>query len=90
MTNRDKAENLWQTLNIVNQVLLSMKQRCEELEMVATILKHNKPLAEETEIDQDKQFAKLVYNELPLSSDIPLVNRLISMCEERLNTTDND
>ena len=91
MTDRDKAENLWQMLNGVYLLLKNNKidvMKEYTIENIQNTLLENRINSEETQIDQDKQFAKLVFNELPLSSDIPLVNRLITMCKERLNIID--
>lgn len=92
MTDRDRAESLWQLLNTMHTTLLFTKRKGIEtglsLDYILSMLKKNRPNSVETQIDQDKQFAKLVFNELPLSSDIPLVNRLITMCKERLNIID--
>jgi hypothetical protein len=87
-TDRDKAENLWQMLNAT--LISNTKDAISQLQAreIKDCLKANRPNSKETQIDQDKQFAKLVYNELPLSSDVPLVNRLITMCKGRLNIVD--
>ena len=88
LTDRDKAENLWQILNAVLIIIrLNRHDKDWALEIEDT-LSINRPNSEETQIDQDKIFAKKVLNELPLSSDIPLVNRLIVMCKDELGIED--
>lgn len=82
MTNRDKAENLWQALNAV---LLQMKinKVADEsyIDEVQNVLKENRP----TETNEDALFAKKVLDELPLESRIALISRIKRMCEVELN-----
>ena len=90
LTNRDKAENLWQLLNALliahNPDTSNMLEI--EFQYLQRGLEINRPNSEETQIDQDNLFAKKVLNELPLSSGIPLVNRLMFMCKDELDIED--
>jgi len=90
MTDRDKAENLWQTLNAIRLMLEHDSESASQsstIDYIQKVLKDNRPCSEQ----QNKLFAQKVLEELPLDTgdeDFPIVRRLTAMCKDELGIED--